>query len=254
MTPATCSAGDRWDFAQIRKRARAKSSGPWQKMQCWFPGGFLEWRYQNGWLIMNNPIKIGMIWGYPYFTKPPHGARHISTLWVVVKTQGVLHSALVRRFEINTPATKWPIQKCALNRDTEFISFMAMFNQPTVTWQGKIHGKSVILSRLLFYSWSYPKNHSCLSFSGYGHWPCSLSLWHVAILTKALCLCCNMCGNSSKIPMTKSRHFGTCPKQWAQGVSGTLKRLFEYVTWLYQFWFSVHTRVKKVQMWHVSCQ
>ena len=76
MTPATCSAGDRWDLAQIRKRARAKSSGPWQKMQCW-TGGFLEWGYQNGWLIMGNPIKMDDLgvalfhetstWGTAYF-------------------------------------------------------------------------------------------------------------------------------------------------------------------------------------------
>ena len=29
--------------------------------------GFLKWRYQNGWFIIENPIKKWMIWGFPHF-------------------------------------------------------------------------------------------------------------------------------------------------------------------------------------------
>ena len=36
-------------------------------------GGFHEWGVpKNGWFIMELPIKIRMIWGYPYFRKPTY--------------------------------------------------------------------------------------------------------------------------------------------------------------------------------------
>ena len=38
--------------------------------------GFFSWFInggsQNGWFIMENPIYKWMIWGYPYFRKPPY--------------------------------------------------------------------------------------------------------------------------------------------------------------------------------------
>ena len=34
---------------------------------------------QNGWLIMENPIKMGWFWGYHYFRKPPY------TIWIIQK-------------------------------------------------------------------------------------------------------------------------------------------------------------------------
>ena len=36
---------------------------------------------QNGWFIMENPIKNGMIWGYPYFRKHPYINQPRATCW-----------------------------------------------------------------------------------------------------------------------------------------------------------------------------
>ena len=44
---------------------------------------------QNGWFIMENPIKMGMIWGYPYFWKHP-GNTHVYNLEVQDQTKNGL--------------------------------------------------------------------------------------------------------------------------------------------------------------------
>ena len=45
-------------------------------IQGFLVGCFQKWGYpQNGWFIMENPIKNGMIWGYHYFWKHPVGSK-----------------------------------------------------------------------------------------------------------------------------------------------------------------------------------
>ena len=51
------------------------------ELRLWFPmygkhGGFHKWVTPiAGWFIMENPSYKWMIWGYPYFRKPPHAPK-----------------------------------------------------------------------------------------------------------------------------------------------------------------------------------
>ena len=49
-------------------------------------GGVLKWgNLQNGWFSMENPILSWMIWGYPYFRKPPYGVwRYTGLIYIPI--------------------------------------------------------------------------------------------------------------------------------------------------------------------------